>query len=1275
MSGLNATFSAANNNSGAAQAQGLSSGQFAASFITAIIVFSVQVGIFLLIKDRLARIYQPRTFLVPERERTKATGLGWIRWITPVVKTSNAEFVQKCGLDAYFFLRYLRTLLKIFVPAACVMIPILLPINAASGASETERSQSNTGNVTGLDKLAWGNVSPAHTGRYWAHWTLATLLIVHICYVVFDELKTYIRMRQAYMTSPQHRLRASATTVLVCSIPTKWCSVEVLEGLYDVFPGGVRNVWINRNYDELSDKVNKRDQLASALEIAETELIRKCFKKDQENIAKAAKLVGKKLTKEEKQRQNAILDAAGRQRARGKGLSSGNPHQVNHTLSEATGGEHTSLYSESDAESDDLRGDETDDLQQHQASDGIQAAKKGLTKVKSGLFSGARSVNKGFKNTLDTSKGFVGPDIGPQEKKKATSSPKAQRRSDADWLPTNREKDLNAPLTGSTVQDETDPEKGHATEEQAADGSGPLQTSISAGDGEEQAEQPQGWIEKVKQVIEQPRGWIEKVMQMVGLSSEPKEKVVYEPAFEPGFEQDPFDAVWRRYLGEKDRETMRLPIFGWDWMPSLPLIGEKVDTIRYCREQVARLNAEIEDDQRHPERFPLMNSAFVQFNHQLAAHMCCQAVSHHLPKQMAPRLVEIDPNDVVWDNMAIPWWQAYIRSVAVVSIVVCMVIVWAVPVAFTGALSQLSTAARSYPWLGWVMSIPAWVRSILQGVLPPALLGLLLWLLPQILRFLSKMQGLQSGTQIELSVQKYYLFFLFVQIFLIVTVASSAFEFVASLTSVDGLTSIPSMLGKSIPKASNYFISYMLLQAMSVSAGALLQVGSLIGWFILAPIFDSTARDKFKRQITLADVQWGTFFPVYTNLACIGIIYSVISPLILIFNVVSFSLFWFVYRYNTLFVTGFTRDTGGLLYPNAINSTYVGVYVMELTLVGMFFLVRDENGNVACVGQAIGMLLVLVFTIIYQLLLNHAFSPLFRYMPISLEDDAVRREEEFMRVLKYKDGLIDDKVARTAAEEQMEEYELREFDEEKAKSHSRTKSKETTEAPRVKYQNPEVMYSIEQESKSMQVMKKVAKKTADHTLARAATMKLPPVLDQISSSWADKTKRSSRRAAKFEKIDGQEQQRRSSDPFSDTSVHAADEGAGRKISARKMLDRLNSFNPVTGGEKDVEAQVRARNDLADALFSGLEADLEDMEPEQRDELVQRAFQHSALRARRPVIWLPRDELGVSDDEIKRMAAFSKKLWVSNVRQGLDSKGRCIYGGPPPDYSEVDLIRL
>ena len=100
---------------------------------------------------------------------------------------------------------------------------------------------------------------------------------------------------------------------------------------------------------------------------------------------------------------------------------------------------------------------------------------------------------------------------------------------------------------------------------------------------------------------------------------------------------------------------MRLPVFGWDWMPSLPFLGKKVDTIDYCRREVARLNVEIEEDQKEPEKFPLMNSAFVQFNHQVAAHMACQTVSHHTPNQMAPRVVEISPDDVLWDNMSIKW--------------------------------------------------------------------------------------------------------------------------------------------------------------------------------------------------------------------------------------------------------------------------------------------------------------------------------------------------------------------------------------------------------------------------------------------------------------------------------------------------------------------------------------------------------------------------------------------------------------------------------------------
>ena len=130
-------------------------------------------------------------------------------------------------------------LLKIFLPLGLVILPVLLPINRIGGKGQTYQ-HGNSGtkySVTGLDQLAWGNVTPEHTHRYWAHLVMAVIAIIYVCFVFFDELRNYIRLRQAYLTSPQHRLRASATTVLVTSIPPDWLNIDALDRLFDVFPG------------------------------------------------------------------------------------------------------------------------------------------------------------------------------------------------------------------------------------------------------------------------------------------------------------------------------------------------------------------------------------------------------------------------------------------------------------------------------------------------------------------------------------------------------------------------------------------------------------------------------------------------------------------------------------------------------------------------------------------------------------------------------------------------------------------------------------------------------------------------------------------------------------------------------------------------------------------------------------------------------------------------------------------------------------------------------
>lgn len=64
-----------------------------------------------------------------------------------------------------------------------------------------------------------------------------------------------------------------ATTILVTSIPENFLNVKGLKQVFSVFPGGVKNVFLNRDCSELLEKVEERDKIAKQLESAETDLI------------------------------------------------------------------------------------------------------------------------------------------------------------------------------------------------------------------------------------------------------------------------------------------------------------------------------------------------------------------------------------------------------------------------------------------------------------------------------------------------------------------------------------------------------------------------------------------------------------------------------------------------------------------------------------------------------------------------------------------------------------------------------------------------------------------------------------------------------------------------------------------------------------------------------------------------------------------------------------------------------------------------------------------
>jgi hypothetical protein len=531
-----------------------------------------------------------------------------------------------------------------------------------------------------------------------------------------------------------------------------------------------------------------------------------------------------------------------------------------------------------------------------------------------------------------------------------------------------------------------------------------------------------------------------------------------------------------------------------------------------------------------------------------------------------------------------------------------MILLWSIPVAWTSSLSQIATLVNTTSWLHWLKVIPEKVLQAVAGVLPALVLSILLSLVPTILGYLAFAQGSQTGNEKQGSIQTYYFAFLFVQVFLVVSISGGA---VAALSSwSNDITSIPETLAQQLPKAANYFFSYMILQALSVSSGTLLQLTTLIFWFVLPKLFDNTAREKWTRNTTLPSVSWGSFFPVYTNFACIGLIYCVVSPVIIIFVIITFTLLWIANRYNMLYVSRFRIDTGGLLYPRAINQTFTGLYVMELCLIGLFFLTTDEQGD-ALTAQAIIMIVALLLTALYQFLLNWSFGPLLRYLPITFEDEAVLRDEAFDRIQAERLG----------------------FD---AAEHEALPQNDGTGIQGPGYIEMENLHTTNGGGKFS--------KLKPTNLVHGAA---------VAGGWALQSGRNLRHKT-FARGTG-------------TDGHnTIDERIAQPQITRKRHHR------------DIEAQQK----IANALYGGYNDEIEDLAPEERDSLVKHAFQHYALRARRPVVWIPRDDIGVSDDEVKRTRDYAgANIWISNVGAALDAKGRVVYGRNPPDFSEVDLITL
>lgn len=421
------------------------------------------------------------------------------------------------------------------------------------------------------------------------------------------------------------------------------------------------------------------------------------------------------------------------------------------------------------------------------------------------------------------------------------------------------------------------------------------------------------------------------------------------------------------YVPEKKRPTHRLKF----------LIGEKVDTINYGKEHIPELNGEIKYMQdTHKDAKPL-NSAFLAFHTQEQAEVAVQVLVHHQALHMAPRYIGIRPEDIVWVNLRMFWWERLVRSWGALLFIIALIVFWSFPVAFVGLVSNLKSLQQKVPFLHWLDRIPEWAFGAISGILPTVMLAVLMALLPIVLRLMAKISGCPSIPFVEYYVQNAYFGFQVVQVFLVVTLASSATSVVPKIVSEP--TSAMNLLASQLPKASNFYISYFLLQGLSIAGGALIQIVALVLLHVMSYLLDSTPRKKWTRWNFLGSTGWGTVFPIYTNLAVISITYAMISPIILCFSGAAFILIYLAYLHNLIFTVS-PSEGRGIYYPRALTQTFVGIYIGEVCLLGLFVFGKAW-------GPVVFQALLIAATVFVQVTLKSAFHPMLFSLPRDLVRD------------------------------------------------------------------------------------------------------------------------------------------------------------------------------------------------------------------------------------------------------------------------------------------------
>lgn len=190
-------------------------------------------------------------------------------WIPVLYNITHEEVLASAGLDAYAFLSFFRYAIKYLCVALFFSVTVILPVNSTyTGQPLLFPPPSNsTTNFSNPTAFAGDKKKPSlekHRGYLWMYVVFAYFFTGVAIYLLRDETKRIIKIRQAYLGTQS---TVTDRTIRLSGIPPQMRSEEAITSFIEELGiGKVDSVMLCKNWQKLDELMAERMQCLRRLE-------------------------------------------------------------------------------------------------------------------------------------------------------------------------------------------------------------------------------------------------------------------------------------------------------------------------------------------------------------------------------------------------------------------------------------------------------------------------------------------------------------------------------------------------------------------------------------------------------------------------------------------------------------------------------------------------------------------------------------------------------------------------------------------------------------------------------------------------------------------------------------------------------------------------------------------------------------------------------------------------------------------------------------------------